>query len=87
MKPLPIVKTKDGLVYSTWSDFQSEEKDYFWSLFVFFYLSFSFLLGLISLPFFIEIIHIDPKISGAIPVPVIVAISYLGQSRFSFAEG
>ncbi len=47
---------------------------------------FSSFLGLILLPFFVEIIHIDPKISGAILVPVIAVISYFGHSRFSFGR-
>lgn len=47
---------------------------------------FSFFLGLILLPFFVEIIHIDPKISGAILIPVIAVISYFGHSRFSFGR-
>lgn len=45
---------------------------------------FTMVLGLILLPFFVEIIGLDPKISGALLIPVTVIISYFGHSRFSF---
>lgn len=32
----------------------------------------------------VEVIDIDPKISGALLIPVTVIISYFGHSRFSF---
>jgi len=45
---------------------------------------FSMILGLMLLPFFVEVIGIDPKISGALLIPVTVIISYFGHSRYSF---
>ncbi|MHB8138825.1 MAG: GtrA family protein [Smithellaceae bacterium] len=45
---------------------------------------FSMILGLMLLPFFVEVMGIDPKISGALLIPVTVIISYFGHSRFSF---
>jgi putative flippase GtrA len=45
---------------------------------------FSFILGLVVLPVFVELFHLDPKIAGALLIPVTTIISYLGHSRFSF---
>ena len=45
---------------------------------------FSFFLGLVLLPVFVELFHLDPKIAGALLIPITVIISYLGHSRFSF---
>lgn len=45
---------------------------------------FTMILGLILLPLFVEVLGIDPKISGALLLPVGVVISYFGHSRFSF---
>jgi putative flippase GtrA len=45
---------------------------------------FSMILGLILLPFFVEVLGLDPKISGALLLPIGVIISYFGHSRFSF---
>lgn len=45
---------------------------------------FTMILGLVLLPFLVEVIGIDPKISGALLIPVTVIISYFGHSRFSF---
>ena len=45
---------------------------------------FTMILGLILLPFFVEVLGIDPKISGALLIPITVIISYFGHSRFSF---
>jgi len=45
---------------------------------------FTMILGLILLPVFVEVVGIDPKISGALLIPVTVIISYFGHSRFSF---
>jgi len=47
---------------------------------------FSVILGLILLPVFVEVLGIDPKISGALLIPVTVVISYFGHSRFSFRK-
>lgn len=43
-------------------------------------------LGLALLPFFVEVMKIDPKIAGALLIPVVAIISYFGHSRFSFAK-
>jgi putative flippase GtrA len=45
---------------------------------------FSFFLGLILLPVFVELFHYDPKISAALLIPIATIISYIGHSRFSF---
>jgi putative flippase GtrA len=47
---------------------------------------FSFILGLVLLPVFVEFFHLDPKIAGALLIPVTTIISYLGHSRFSFRQ-
>lgn len=47
---------------------------------------FSIIMGLILLPFFVEIIGFDPKISRAILIPIIAIINYFGHSRFSFKD-
>lgn len=47
---------------------------------------FSFFLGLVLLPVFVELFHLDPKIAGALLIPVTIIISYLGHSRFSFRQ-
>ncbi len=47
---------------------------------------FSFFLGLVLLPVFVEIFHLDPKIAGALLIPITMIISYLGHSRFSFRQ-
>jgi putative flippase GtrA len=44
------------------------------------------ILGLMLLPFFVEVLKIDPKIAGALLIPVTTIISYLGHSRFSFRQ-
>jgi putative flippase GtrA len=45
---------------------------------------FSFCLGLVLLPVFVELFHLDPKISVALLIPITTIISYFGHSRFSF---
>jgi putative flippase GtrA len=47
---------------------------------------FSFFLGLVLLPVFVELFHLDPKIAGALLIPITTIISYLGHSRFSFRQ-
>ena len=44
------------------------------------------ILGLALLPVFVEVFKIDPKISGALLIPITAIVSYYGHSRFSFAE-
>jgi putative flippase GtrA len=44
------------------------------------------ILGLIMLPVFVEVLKIDPKISGILLIPVVAIISYFGHSRFSFKK-
>jgi putative flippase GtrA len=44
------------------------------------------ILGFVLLPFFVEVMKIDPKISGALLIPIVVVVSYFGHSRFSFAN-
>jgi len=47
---------------------------------------FSMIMGLILLPFVVEMIGFDPKISRAILIPIIAIINYFGHSRFSFKD-
>ena len=47
---------------------------------------FSFFLSLVLLPVFVELFHLDPKIAGALLIPITMIISYLGHSRFSFRQ-
>jgi putative flippase GtrA len=42
--------------------------------------------GLVLLPFFVEVLKIDPKIAGALLIPIVAIISYFGHSRFSFVK-
>jgi putative flippase GtrA len=44
------------------------------------------ILSLALLPIFVEVFKIDPKISGALLIPVIAIVSYFGHSRFSFIQ-
>jgi putative flippase GtrA len=43
---------------------------------------FSIFLGLVLLPVFVELFHLDPKISAALLIPITTIISYLGHFRF-----
>jgi putative flippase GtrA len=45
---------------------------------------FSAILGLILLPFLVEVLGLAPKISGAMLIPLTIVVSYLGHSRYSF---
>jgi putative flippase GtrA len=45
---------------------------------------FSMIVGLIFLPFFVEILGVDPKISGAMLIPTTMIVSYLGHTNYSF---
>ena len=47
---------------------------------------FSFFLGLVLLPVFVELFHFDHKIAGALLIPITTIISYLGHYRFSFRQ-
>ncbi|MGP8153525.1 MAG: GtrA family protein [Smithella sp.] len=44
------------------------------------------ILSLALLPFFVEALKLDPKIAGALLIPVVAIISYFGHSRFSFVK-
>jgi putative flippase GtrA len=46
----------------------------------------TYILGLGLLPFFVEVLKMDPKIAGALLIPVVAVISYFGHSRFSFKK-
>jgi putative flippase GtrA len=47
----------------------------------------TFALNMASLPFFVEIVHIPPKIAAALLIPLCAVVSYLGHSRFTFRRG
>ena len=47
---------------------------------------FSFFLGLVLLPVSVQLFHLDPKIAGALLIPITTIISYLGHSRLSFRQ-
>ena len=44
------------------------------------------ILGLALLPVFVEVFKIDPKIAGALLIPIVAVVSYFGHSRFSFKQ-
>jgi putative flippase GtrA len=44
----------------------------------------TFVLSLLLLPFFVEIIHFHPRIAGVLVIPICAVVNYLGHSRFSF---
>ena len=44
----------------------------------------TFVLSLLLLPFFVEIINFHPRTSGAVVILICTVISYVGHSRFSF---
>ena len=44
----------------------------------------TFILGLVLLPTFVEIMNFAPKVSAAIITLICMVFSYLGHSRFSF---
>jgi putative flippase GtrA len=44
----------------------------------------TFCIGMISLPLFVEVGHIDPKVAGFLTIPLTTLISYLGHQKFSF---
>lgn len=44
----------------------------------------TFLLNLVLLPFFVEVVHLSPMVAGALVICCCTFISYLGHSRFSF---
>ncbi len=48
--------------------------------------AFTFCINLMLLPFFVEILHIIPKISGIILIAITMIISYIGHSKFSFGQ-
>ena len=45
---------------------------------------FTFLLSLLLLPVFVELINVHPRISGALVTLICSVISYVGHSKFSF---
>jgi len=45
---------------------------------------FSFIIGLILLPVFVEIIGMTPQVAAAVIILICTVFSYLGHSRFSF---
>jgi putative flippase GtrA len=45
---------------------------------------FTFLIGLILLPFFVEVLGMKLPVAAAVNILVCTAFSYLGHSRFSF---
>ena len=44
----------------------------------------TFILGLVLLPAFVEIMQMTPKIAAAVITLICTVVSYLGHSRFSF---
>lgn len=47
---------------------------------------FSYFLCIVLLPVFVELFHLDPKIAGALLLPITTIISYLGHNNFSFSK-
>ena len=46
----------------------------------------SYFLAIVFLPVFVELFHFDPKIAGALLIPITTIISYLGHKNFSFSK-
>ncbi len=44
----------------------------------------TFAINLILLPFFVEVVHVSPRVAGALVIGCCTFISYVGHSRFSF---
>jgi putative flippase GtrA len=47
---------------------------------------FSLVLGLILLPFFVEVLLINSYLAGALLLPITVLISFIGHKNFSFGS-
>lgn len=45
---------------------------------------FTFILGLLLLPVFVEVLHVMPKIAAALIIGLCTGISYVGHMNFSF---
>ncbi len=45
---------------------------------------FSFIIGLILLPVFVELLGMTPQVAAAVIILICTVFSYLGHSRFSF---
>ncbi len=46
----------------------------------------AFFLGLLLMPFFVEVFSFDPKVSAALIIAICMAVSYLGHFKFSFNQ-
>ncbi len=46
----------------------------------------TFFLGLLLMPFFVEVFSFDPKVSAALIIAICTAVSYFGHFKFSFNQ-
>ncbi|MDP2853977.1 MAG: GtrA family protein [Smithellaceae bacterium] len=70
--------------------FESNAKDWhmIWEFIRFSLTSaFAFCLNLLLLPVLVEVFHVVPKIAALFLVLVVVLVSWIGHSRFSFNQG
>ena len=82
-----IIATINAFIFHRYVTFKSEVKgkDIVFEFFRFcMTYVVTFLLSLILLPFFVEIIHLHPRIAAAIVMLICTLISYMGHSRFTF---
>ena len=85
--PANILSTTNAFIFHKYITFKSRAKGKTMALeflkFCTTYL-FSFLISLTALPFSVEVFRFHPKTAGALTVPIVTIVSYLGHSRFSF---
>ena len=82
-----IIATINAFIFHKYVTFRSEVKG--WGIIAeyfrfFFTYIITFTLSLILLPFFVEIVHLHPRIAAVIIILICTVISYIGHSRFSF---
>ena len=84
-----IVATINAFIFHKYVTFKSEVKGKgIISEFFRFCLTYvvTFVLSLLFLPFIVEILHLHPRISGAVVILICSVISYVGHSKFSFVK-
>ena len=82
-----IIATVNAFIFHKYVTFKSEVKGIgIITEFYRFCLTYvvTFALSLFFLPVFVEILHLHPRISGAVVILICTVISYVGHSRFSF---
>ncbi len=84
-----IISVVNAYVFHKYVTFRSSTKN---SAMITEFLRFSttyvvtFCFNMIFLPILVELVHLTPKIAGAVLLLITTGMSYLGHSRFSFKE-